>query len=544
MFNAIAKLLRACKLAKIKDCGPNERVATSKDLVSASISENIKAMEEMFANSSDFITREFYTPVCGNKKAVIFYIDGLVDALTINNSILRPLMIDSRMMTSDKKRHTQDMAEFLKTFVTVGETKLTDKMYDLSDACLNGDVVLLVDEMSEGICINAKGWEKRAITEPQTETVVKGPREGFTESLRSNTALMRRKIKTPDLRFESMQIADRTRTQVCITYIEGITDPELIKEIKKRLGTINTDALLEVGYIEEFIEDAPFSLFQTISYTEKPDVAAARILEGRAALFMDGTPFALTMPMLFIEAFQSAEDYAVRFQPATFMRILRILAYFMSLLAPATYIALTTFHHELIPTSLLFTVAASREGLPFHVALETSIMLITFETLKEAGVRLPKPIGQAISIVGALVMGQSAIQAGIVGAPVVIIIAFTAVASFVSPLLYDSTSLLRWFFLILGATTGGLGIVLGLIALSIHLASLKSFNTPYLYPFAPAYTPDLKDTVYRAPLWNMRTRPSGINPQNLIRQDMEKPYFDTKSCFDEDKKEGGDKGEA
>ena len=251
----------------------------------------------------------------------------------------------------------------------------------------------------------------------------------------------------------------------------------------------------------------------------------AKLLEGRCALIIDGTPFVLTMPMLFVESFQSPEDYAVRPYIAMFLRVIRVIAFFISLTAPALYVAMTLFHQELIPTTLLFTIAASSEGIPFNSVVETSLMLLTFEILKEAGIRLPKPVGQAISIVGALVMGQAAIEAGIAGAPVVIVIAFTAVAGFLVPNLSDAVTILRWYLLVLSALLGGYGITLGLMTILIHLAAIESFGAVYLYPFSPLNVGDMKDGILRAPLWSLRTRPGVLRPLDRVRQRMQKPHF-------------------
>ena len=354
--------------------------------------------------------------------------------------------------------------------------------------------------------------------------MVRGPREGFTENLRTNTAMLRRKIRNSSLKIHSLEIGRRTRTRVDILYLEGITNPTLVEEIKRRLEKIDTDELLTAGYLEQYIEDAPFSAFQTIWSSEKPDAIAGKLLEGRAAIAVDGTPFVMSVPMLFVENFQTSEDYTIRSYYATVLRILRMAAFFISMFAPALYVALTTYHQELIPTALLFTMAAASEGVPFPAAVEAGIMMFTFEVLKEAGIRMPRPIGQAVSIVGALVMGQSAVQAGLVGAPVVIVIAITAVSGFVIPFASDATSLLRWVMLLLAATMGIFGITLGAIATLIHLTALKSFGANYLAPFAPFQAADQKDAAVRAPLWLMRTRPQALNPQDLKRQGYTSPF--------------------
>lgn len=315
-----------------------------------------------------------------------------------------------------------------------------------------------------------------------------------------------------------MRVGKQTNTDICIVYLKGVINPRLIKEIKRRLNRIDIDAILESGYIEQLIEDNPFTIFSTISNSEKPDAVAAKILEGRAAILVDGTPFVLSVPRVFIECFQSSEDYYSRPYYVSMIRMLRFLCFLISTLAPAVYVALTTFHQELIPTQMLFTMAAAREGIPFPAAVEASIMVITFEILKEAGVRLPRPVGQSISIVGALVIGESAVSAGLIGAPMVIVVAITAVSGFVIPAIGDAIVILRFIYLVLAATMGGVGILVGLLGTFIHLASLRSFGTPFLSPIAPLTASGLKDVFIRAPLWTMFIRPKTIVWRDSWRQ--------------------------
>ncbi len=470
------------------------------------------------------IVREFSFGRGGGLNAAILFFDGLTNLTIINNNVIKPLMYDSRVFRSVTPAGISSFEELRDNLVSVGDLKTIKTLSEATDVCLAGNALLLLDGFDKALDISAKGWDKRAISEPDTETVVRGPREGFIENLRTNTAMIRRKVKSPGLKIISVKVGDRSNTQVNIIYIDGIADPALIQEIKRRLNNIRTDAVLSAGNVEQYIEDSTSSVFQTIRYSEKPDTIAGKLMEGRAAIVTDGTPFVLTMPMLFVENFQASEDYAVRTSYASSMRILRFIAFFISLFGPALYVALATYHQELLPSTLLITMAASSEGLPFPAALEAAIMLLSFEILKEAGVRMPRPIGQAISIVGALVMGQAAVEAGLVGAPIVIVIAITAVASFAIPFASEAVSLLKWFLLALAATMGSYGITLGALAIVIHLASLKSFGTDYLAPFAPFQTADLKDTIIRAPLWSMRTRPRSLKPQDSKRQDFEIPF--------------------
>ena len=496
------------------------------EALSPSLETNISAMKRLLCDDSDFIVRVFEIPVAGGKKAALFFIDGLVRAETIRDTILRPLMMESRHISAGEEAQNFSIRDLSRSFLLSGELKTGTTYEEVCAACLMGDTAVMVDGFAEFIFLNTKGFERRAVTEPQTETVVRGPREGFTEVLRTNTSLIRRKLKTSHLRMDMMTIGRKTQTNVCLAYLDNVANPALIREVKRRLDRIDTDSILSSGFVEEYIEDAPSSVFQTIAYTEKPDIVAAKLLEGRCALVVDGTPFVLTMPMLFIECFHSPEDYTIRPFIATFLRVIRAISFLLSLSAPAIYVAMTVFHQELIPTTLLFTIAAASENTPFNSVTETAIMLLTFEVLKEAGIRLPKPVGQAVSIVGALVMGQAAIQAGLVGAPVVVVIAFTAVSSFLVPQLSDSTSLLRWFLLLLASIFGGFGITMGVMALLFHLASLESFGSHYLYPYAPFSLTDMKDSIVRAPLWRMRTRPATLRPQDAVRQNMERPHFE------------------
>jgi spore germination protein KA len=289
------------------------------------------------------------------------------------------------------------------------------------------------------------------------------------------------------------------------------------------MKAIRTDSILESGYIEQYIEDAPASLFDTVGYTEKPDVVAAKILEGRVAIVADGTPFVLTVPYLFVEAFQAAEDYYFRPFFTTLMRLIRIIGYAITVLGPAFYVAVTSFHQELIPTSLLITMARAREGVPFPAFVESLVMIVTFEIIREAGIRLPRPVGQALSIVGALVIGQSAVSAGLIGAPMVIVVAITAVAGFLVPTQYNAAAVLRLILLGLSGMFGGFGRPIGILGMLVHLSALESFGYPYLSPTVPFDLEGTKDAALRAPLWIMLSRPSGMASDEQRKKYMVPP---------------------
>ncbi|SHH94656.1 spore germination protein KA [Sporobacter termitidis DSM 10068] len=480
------------------------------DTISKNLTEVLNTIRNETIGSKDVVIREIYVGGDVGADAAIVYIDGLVSSKIINDDVIKPLMFDTRLDAGYAKKDNV-ITYIEKSLIAVNEIEEVGKLSEALNGALSGDVALFLDGIGRAVVINSKGWEKRSITEPSSEAVIRGPRESFIENMRTNTALIRRKIKNSSLVFEQMVIGRKTKTNVSIAYINGLAKPELIAEVKKRIKGISTDSILESGYIEQFIEDAPGSIFATIGYTEKPDVAAAKILEGRVAIIVDGTPFVLTAPFVFLESFQAAEDYYFRPYFATMTRIIRIIGYAITVLAPAFYVAVTTYHQELIPTSLLITFASAREGVPFPAFVESLIMIITFEILREAGIRLPRPVGQALSIVGALVIGESAVSAGLIGAPMVIVVAITAVSGFLVPNQNDSAVIMRIILLILAATFGGFGITMGLLAILVHMSALESFGYPFLSPTVPFDLEDSKDAVVRAPLWLMISRPKGMS---------------------------------
>ncbi len=401
----------------------------------------------------------------------------------------------------------------------------------LFNRMLSGGIIILLDGYTKGIWIDAVGWEDRNVSEPQSQTVVRGPMEGFTENLRTNTALIRRRIRDPRLWMETRQIGQVTHTNVAVMYIKGIADEGVIQELRERLDRIDIDGILESGYIEEEIQDVTLTLFPTIYNSERPDSVAASLLEGRIAILIDGTPFVLLIPALFVQFFQSPEDYYQRADISTLLRLLRFFSFFIAMLAPAVYIAVTTFHQEMIPTNLLISLAAQREGVPFPAFVEAMLMEITYEILREAGVRIPKTVGQAVSIVGTLVIGQAAVEAGVVSAAMVIVVSITAISSYVIPEngLSIAVRIVRFALMMLAAAFGLLGILMGLIVLLLHLTSLRSFGVSYMSPFGPYVESDMKDTLFRLPWPRMTTRPQSNSIQNTIRQKTKKRRIGNKS---------------
>jgi spore germination protein KA len=363
----------------------------------------------------------------------------------------------------------------------------------------------------EAILTETKALPERGIEEPNSERVVKGAKEGFNEITITNLALIRKRLRTHNLKFSFKEVGTITKTKLCICYVDGVVNKKILQELINRLDNIDNDGIITSQAVEEFIKDAPLSLFKTIGNTERPDVAVGKLLEGRIVIIVDGTPFVLTLPFIFQEHFQSADDYTSNYIFASFNRLLRMMAFFLGISIPALYVAVTTYHQELIPTPLLLSISTAREGIPFPTVVEALIMLAGFTTLREAGVRLPQAIGQSLSIVGALVLGEAAVNARIISAPMVIVIAMTGISSFLVPKLIGAFEIVRLIFLILSAFWGLFGYMYGVIGLFIYLFSLRSFGVPYmLYSSAVTYE-DIKDTTLRLPIWSMKNRPRLIS---------------------------------
>jgi spore germination protein KA len=506
MFRLLYKKMRV-------SCAKQRKQPSSDDRrVKKNLDKNIEAIKQSLGDSADIKLHDFFFGPDA-KHGTLLFVDGLVDTKILTDTIMRPLM--------ETCAKAPTACELKSAILCSGDVTETSSLDALIEGSLTGDTAVILDGESSALIVSTKGWDKRGVTEPQSEAVVRGSREGFTENFRTNTAMLRRRIKSPQLRMDHMTIGEKTSTSVCVAYLNGVAPAEVVAETKSRLNALVIDSVLDTGYLEQYIEDAPMSIFPTVAYTEKPDVAAGRILEGRVAIIADGTPFVLTVPKLFIESFQTSEDYYIRPLYASATRILRFFAYVVAAFAPAIYIALTTFHQELIPTTLLVTIAASREGTPFPAFIEALVMVIAYEILREAGVRLPRPVGSAISIVGALIMGDAAVSAGIVGAPMVITIAITAVAGFVVPDQTESAAFLRLISMVAAAFLGGYGIAIVFLAMLIHLASLKSFGVPYFTGIT--YSREQQDIFVRMPLWMMRQRPADIAAGDITRRRTTKP---------------------
>lgn len=500
----------------------SEQTRQAEQVLLPDLDINIERLRRFLGGGEDIVCRTLQYRSFENTRYALFYIDGITDGGAISTMLLglledggHPGETDSGEASASLYRHLTEQS------IAIGKLSEAGTIEQLGYAMLEGNSVLMVEGCLRAIVMDTTGGKTRAVEEPSSQTVIRGPKEGFTENIRTNTSLIRRIIKSPDLRFEYKMIGRHTRTNVVVVYMEGIAEQEVVKEVHRRLDTIDIDGVLESGYIEEFIQDRAFTPFPLLQNTERPDAASAALLEGQVVIIVAGTPFALIGPVTFVKFFQSSEDYYQRYDIATFLRIIRMASFFISMLLPSLYIAITTFHQEMLPTSLLISLAAQREGIPFPALLEAFLMEITFEILREAGVRMPRIIGPAISIVGALVLGQAAVQAGIISAAMVIVVSFTAIASFVIPAVNMGIAarLIRFILMIMAGTLGLFGIMSGLMILLAHLCGLRSFGKPYMMPFSPLVASNLKDVLIRVPWWAMRKRPANIaNDNNIVRE--------------------------
>lgn len=460
---------------------------------------NERMIQLIFKECSDVIIRKI--PYDPPYDLLIVYIDGLSDVKTLDQSVLEKLLYDGLPQGTGRIKKMRDVLQ--KHLIPIANTKTVSTIQEAENSVLQGNVLLLTQGSRDALIAELRQQNGRNVEEPAAETTIRGPREGFTETLRVNIVLLRRKIHNSRLKFETTFVGDVTKTNVTVAYIEGIVNMDVLHKVKERTSRIKIDGVLESGNIEEFIEDNPFSVFPQIQNTERPDVVAAALLQGKVAILVDGTPFVLIVPCTFWAGVHAAEDQYERFIYTSAIRVIRMILIVISLLFPSVYVAVVTFHPQLLPTSLIFSFAAAREPSPFPTVIEAFMMEFLFEALREAGVRLPRPVGSTISIVGALVIGQAAVQAGIISAPLVIVVSTTGIASFAIPRYSFSAPfrLLRFALLFLSGTLGLYGITLGLLAILGHLVMLESFGVPYLSPIAPSVKRHRLAAILRVPSW-------------------------------------------
>lgn len=487
--------------------------------LTGNLEETIEQIRHVFGENADFSMRRFH--VFGTHAAVMFYFSNMIEQSVLNTDILKPLMRkDLEGLVGEGALDPEQLKDVLiNETLYHSEGKLEARLYKLMEGLLRGQTVVVVEGLNEAFLIGTRNIEKRAIDQPATEQVIRGPREGFIELLGTNIALLRYRLQTPDFQVRTMEIGRKTRSKVAICFMQGVTNPELVEEVMDRLSMIEIDAILDSGYLEQFIEDNHISPFPQVQYTERPDKVAANLLEGRVAIFVDGSPLALVVPTVFNQFYQAVEDYTERFLLMSAIRLARLIALMFSLVFPSLYVGVISFNPELIPTEFAVAVAGGRAGVPFPAVIEVLVIETSMEVLREATIRLPQQVGGALSIVGVLVIGQAAVAAGFASPITVVIIALTTIGSFATPSYNAALALrlLRFPLIVMAGIFGLYGIVVGLILIVNHLLSLKSFGVPYLSPLVPGSFQGMKDLFTRGPLWSLKSRPVFIQPQDQRR---------------------------
>lgn len=498
--------------------GPVNDQNTAK--LSLDLQENLSYLKEKIGHSDDVVFREYTLELPEPLAILIVFVDGLVSKEIINEYILEALTFKGELKsewTRDKKnlvRHIRDKV------LSINEVKVTSSLDELVTLILSGETAILFAGYDEALICNTRGWPYRSIDEPETEAVIRGPRVGFTETLRFNTAQIRRWIRDPDLRIKITKVGRRSKTDVALVYLESVANPQVVEEVERRLEEIEIDGVMESSVLQEMIEDRKLSLFPTVQSTERADRVVAAVLEGKVGIITDNTPFALIVPVSFWEFYYAAEDYYHRWPLAFLLRIVRFLSFFFSLYLPSLYVALSFYNPELIPFPLAVQLAGSREGVPFPLFLEVLLMELAIEIIREASARLPGPLGQTIGIVGGFILGDAAVRAGLISPLTTVVVALTAICSFTAPNYGVAVSIrILRFPLVIVTLVGGLfGLALATFVFLVYMAGIRSFGVPFLVPFAPLQPDDLKDSLGRVPFWAMLTRPRSYKPLDLKRQ--------------------------
>ena len=467
----------------------------------------VDGLKKEFMDNSDIIVRQIKKY---NQEMFLVFIDEIVNQEEINLNIITPL----HNYKSKKKLTLEDIKN---RAVSLCNTQILQDE-DIKAKLLKGYALLFIDNDNRALGFNVLSFQGRSIEEPPSSTVISGPREGFNESIKTNVALIRRRIVTEKLKIEDLTVGVRTQTAIKLLYITDLVDKKIVDEVKKKIENINIDGVLDSYYIGTLLENKPNSIFRQVGTCEKPDIASAKMLEGRVLILVDGSPIALTVPFILYEDFQSANDYYSESHRAATLRVLRILSLILSVYLPGLYISLQLYHYKVLPLKFLVTIVNTTQNLPLNPFLEIFFIIILFDILFEASLRMPKYLGIAVSIVGALILGDTAVKAGLVSPPGVMIVAMSAITIYIIPNQSSQISILRFIFAFLGGVLGSHGIILGSMFVIGYLANFDSFNTPYLAPYAPYILNDQKDAVLKDNILSMTTRPKSVPVKDNIRQ--------------------------
>ncbi|MGI5895676.1 MAG: spore germination protein [Oscillospiraceae bacterium] len=473
--------------------------------LSANLKDNLVTIRSMCENSSDILIRQFHVQ---NQTVALISCSAMINDLNAYELVVGPLT----QLTPEEAVTPQDVFRFLheKTMLAMelNDIMETDMVFTF---IMSGFLVVLVDGIAEGVALGLQGYKYRGVSEPSSEVNQSGSQEAFTEVAAVNVTMVRRRMKTSALKFEQMRIGKKSNTNVFLAYLTDTVDPRLVTDIKGRLAKIKLDVILEASYLRSFLESNQKSIFTTVRTTERPDTLCSKIAEGRVAIIIDGTPFALIVPSLFIENFHSVDDYCNKPYFATFVRIVKFLAFFITVFLPGLYISFVNFNPEIIPRSLLYNIAANQSIMPFSITMEAIIINCIYEIMREAGLRMPQSVGHAVSIVGSLVVGQAAVSAGLISAPMIMMVALTAISSYVLPSIYEPCAFLRLMFILLGGSFGLLGMAVGTIFVLVNITSISNFGVPFLSTISPfSLRASLRDVIYRASWKKQQEHPTKI----------------------------------
>jgi len=495
--------------------------------ISTSLEENQKAIEDLYnlPLNKDVVIRKLTIPGQPAVKAMLVFMDGLADKKIVNMTVLQPLMM---MRNAQEQLYGADLVRIImEEYLPSGQTSRVGSFKEVQQGINTGDAVLFFDGMDEALTIETKGFEHRGVDRPATEQSVRGSQNAFTEVLRVNTALIRSMLHSSDLITEMIPVGKRGHSNCAMMYLKSVANQELVAEVRRRIQGVDTDLIIDSGILESFIEDYQKNPFPKSLSTERPDRVVVHLAEGRVAILVDGSPFGHIVPVSLFTLMHSADDFAMHFYYSNFLRIIRWMGGFISMLLPAVYLAISTFHQEAIPTELLLSITAARAQVPFPTIFEILLMELAFELIREGGLRIPGILGSTLGIVGAIILGQAAVTAKIVSPIMVIVIAVTGLASYSIPD-YRLASVFRLFrlvFVFLALVMGLVGVACGGFILTAILCSIKSFGMPYMAPVAPKTTPG-GDIILRKPVYMQKWRPDELNPQDVIRQgDVSRPWI-------------------
>lgn len=481
--------------------------------VSPYLENNKKRLEEIYGlpQNKDFIIRDFTIAVAPPVRAFVLFMEGLSDKTAINTYVLQPMMLFSNFH-EDVEGYLLDHIQ--KRVLIGNQVTVHDRFEQIVAGVNYGSTAVFIEGCDKALLVETKGWEHRSVDRPVNEQVIRGAQEAFGETLRTNTALVRKLLRTSELTTEMLKIGNTTHLDVAIMYIRTVANKQLVQEVKRRIESLKVDGVIDSGILEQLIEERPWNIAPQVTATERPDRVAYALLMGKVAIFLDSNPYVLVVPSTMFDQLHTQEDYYLRPLYGSFLRLVRTLAFYISFLLPGFYLAIVLFHKEMIPTELLLAISGARERVPFPSFVEVIIMEISFELIREAGLRVPGAMGNTIGIVGALILGQAAVQANIVSPILVIIVAVTGLASFAVPnySLQFGLRITRFAYIALGTILGFVGIVFGLFIQMHMMASLKSFGVPYLSPMAPT-TGTTGDVVFRKPVFDWERRPDFLNTQ-------------------------------